>query len=83
LSADKKRAKRVIYALEQSLTAWGGPTKIKFTQNQARQEGAKLNWEEWWANHRIYLHKKIGEPCTKQELNRLQNELRWVQHALR
>lgn len=92
LAADKKRAKRMAHALQQSLKAWGGPLRDK---PEVAQEAAQLRWDVWWADHQVMLANRVryvvtwctkaggDERWTKSAVVKLQNEQRWIEYALR
>jgi hypothetical protein len=95
LAADKRRCRRVSHALGQCVKAWGGTTKIPANKDEVLREAAQLNWATWQADLELYLNSRIRYVATwqvktggdqswaKKAVVRLQNELRWVQYALR
>lgn len=95
LADDKRRAKRVLHALDQCLTAWGGqPTeweeasKIAATlditawreQHEVRIRARQKYLATWWIR---YGNQNGDKRFVNQAINRLENELRWVAYALR
>lgn len=94
LALDKRRAKRVLHAENQSYAAWGGTT-LPLAEDGLNQEAAQLDWKRWlqeqdaWLTARIrYLvtwGRKTGadEAWIKSSVVRLTNEQRWVNYALR
>lgn len=95
LAADKRTAKRIAYALDQCLKAWGGPVMLTMKKEEIQRQGAQVDWNVWWADQQAYInqrmryvvtwqHKHAGDlRWTKSSVVRFRNELRWVQHALR
>jgi hypothetical protein len=91
LAADKRRARRVAFALKQSLEAWGGPTAGKWDLSQ---EAAQLDWDSWLGEHKVKLNNRITyvstwgvkrnhERWAKSAVVKLNNEARWLAYALR
>lgn len=95
LAQDKRKAKRVSYALTQCLKAWGGPVRLAGREDEINREAAQLVWDKWWADLQVELNNKMrlivtwqmktnGDPVwMRRAVVRLQNEQRWVQYALR
>lgn len=91
MSDDRRRCRRVVHALQQPLEAWGGFVDT----GDLSAEAAQLDWEKWAGEEQTYLHNRMRLVATlginfpehltwaKQAFTRLQNEARWVQHALR
>jgi hypothetical protein len=94
LALDKRRAKRIGHVAAQLLGSWSGKTKLPPAPAVTR-EAATVDWKQWWAEHRIWLMNRqryIATWCLKYEadakwcksaLVKLNNELLWLEHALR
>jgi hypothetical protein len=91
LAADKKRARRVRWALSQALDSWGGPVREK---QDVAKEAAQLDWNTWWGEQQVHLNNRIvyiatwgikrnQERWAKSAVVKLNNELHWVSYAMR
>jgi hypothetical protein len=96
LSLDRKRAKRVAHALDQSLRAWRPSNRRSFGFNEEviRREGAQLEWDKFAGEHRATVYTSIRLVATWSVKNdelrwgrsavvNLMNELSWIIYALR
>jgi transcription elongation factor GreA-like protein len=96
LSDDKRAARRVAFALEQVLRAWGGPTR-RPSKEELMPEAAQLDWKRWWRYEKMCIKHQMRYIATWQSkqddkktklwatsaMNKLLNEMRWVEYALR
>lgn len=94
LALDKRRARRVAHALDQSLLSWTKkPPKVKPDEND-RRAGAQLDWIEFVGHHALGVQDSLRLVATWSMRNdqevwgrsavvRLNNELHWVSYALR
>jgi hypothetical protein len=96
LALDKKRVKRVLHVLSQSLKAWDAADRIAQIDltDELRREGAQLNWAQFAADYRAYLEGRIKYVATwstqtghtewgKKAVVRLNNERSWLEYAMR
>jgi hypothetical protein len=96
LALDKKRARRVLHVLKQCLNQWSKGHRLDdlIINDDIRREGAQLDWESWWDNHRSYLEMRLRYVATwsvqadqrrwgKTAVVRLNNETSWMRYALR
>lgn len=94
LALDKKRARRVAHALNQSLKGWTKKKTELPADDQIRQEGAQIIWETWGEAHLADLgtHLRIlatwavthgEEAWGKSAVVKLENEINWLSYALR
>jgi hypothetical protein len=95
LALDKKRARRVRHALEQCLQGWAGELPALPVNDVLRTEAAKINWEQWWAEHQVWLDGRVklvvtwcyktgaDERWTKSAVVKYQNETKWLNYAMR
>jgi hypothetical protein len=94
LALDKKRSRRVIHALNQSLSGWSKKQpKIKLTPETER-DGAQLEWEQFYPEHMTQLNSELRIVSTwsiqndearwgRSAVVNLENEMRWLRYALR
>ena len=94
LALDKKRARRAGHALGQSLKQWTKRRQQLPLDDKVRMEGAQISWEVWSSTHVNALEKELRCAATyalrsdeerwgKSAVVRLENELKWLQIALR
>lgn len=94
LALDKKRARRAGHALGQSLKQWTKRKQNLPNDDGVRMEGAQINWESWAEAHISELQQQLRcvttyalrsneERWGKSAVVRLENELKWLQIALR
>lgn len=95
LAIDKKRAKRLAYAAEQSLKGWGAePAEY----GEATKIAATIRFEQWWEEHERRIRARQRYIATwghrygdrngdarwcKSAIVKLNNELKWLAYALR
>lgn len=90
LATDKQRSKRIAHVAQQCVTAWGGTTSV----TDAKTEAAQVIWTKWWEQHATWLRNRMrylatwgikggDEKWAKKALVRLNNELSWLEYALR
>lgn len=94
LADDKRRAKRIAHVAAQLLKTWGG-TSLNGSGADAKREAAIVDWRKWYEEHRIWLVNRqryiatwvikteANEKWGKSALVKLNNELNWIEHALR
>jgi hypothetical protein len=95
LREDKKRCRRVAHVARQCLEAWGGET-TKAVPKDVRKEAAQVVWDKWWEAHQVVLRTRLTyianwglvqdadtQRWAKGAVQRLQNELNWLNYALR
>lgn len=94
LALDKRRAKRIGHVAGQLLSAWAGKAKLP-PPPEVNREAAIVDWKAWWEEHRTWLlnrQRYIATWCQKYEadakwcksaLVKLNNELVWLEYALR
>jgi len=96
LSTDKKRCRRVLHVLKQSLEAWskdGAKVDWRKPTDEDQVRGAALNWAEWYEATKIHLENrrayiatygiKTNSDWAKKAVTRLTNELSWLAYAMR
>jgi hypothetical protein len=94
LALDKKRGRRVAHALHQALTGWTKRPPQVTLDDEIRRLGAQLNWTSWQPavlrsieeQRRCvatYAVRSGQERWGKSAIVRLNNELKWVEYALR
>lgn len=94
LAIDKKRARRVAHALSKALTGWTKRPPQVTVDDEIRRLGAQLNWTSWQPavtgtieeQRRCvatYAIRSGQERWGKSAIVRLNNELKWVEYALR
>lgn len=94
LAEDKRRCRRVGWALRQSLLQWTKRVELPEASDEIRQAGAQLDWQEFEELHLATLTTATKRAATWAALNgerkwgasivtRLENERRWVMHSLR
>lgn len=94
LAIDKKRAKRVGHAINQSLKGWIRKTPVLPLDAKIRQEGAQLDWKIWHEAHVAEVANQLRlistwaiqndeERWAKSAVVRLENELNWISYAMR
>lgn len=92
LALDKKRARRVLHVLRQSLAAWGGTEREP--TGEERSAGAQLDWQPWCEAHQVEVQARLKYVATwgkktgnlrfaKTAVVRLKQELEWMAYALR
>ena len=94
LALDKKRAKRVGWALTQSLICWSKKApKIQVTA-EVQREGHHLEWDQFILSHVTQLNTDLRLLATwaiqndesrwgRTAVVNLENELRWLNYAMR
>lgn len=95
LANDKKRCKRVLHVLKQSMQSWSSNTTVEWRApvEDDRIRGASLDWNIWYEETRVHLMNlrayiatygmtKNGEWARK-AVTRLTNELSWLAYAMR
>jgi len=94
LALDKKRAKRVNWVLEQSLSGWTKKrAKIQITA-EIQREGAQLEWGQFIPAHLTQLNSELALVATwaiqneetrwgRSAVVNLENEIRWLLYAMR
>jgi hypothetical protein len=91
LALDKRRAKRVAWALARVLEGWGGPVRGHWDVQAA---AAQLKWDSWWGEQEVLITnrmryvatwgiKRNNEKWAKTAIVKFNNELRWVSYAMR
>lgn len=94
LALDKKRARRTTWALTQALRAWSRRLPTLEVDAESRVAGAQLVWEQFKAEHAAALNERMRLISTwalmndsqifgKKAVVKLNNELNWVDYALR
>lgn len=94
LAVDKKRARRCGHALGQSLKQWTKRKQDLPLDDSVRREGAQIKWTEWAEAHCVdiknqlrcvatYAIRSDQERWGKSAVVRLENELKWLEFALR
>lgn len=94
LALDKKRARRMAAALQQSLKGWSVHPNIFNTDEQVRREGARILWDSWLIKHSTDIQEELRIVATWAILHdeerwgrscvvKLENELAWTDYALR
>jgi hypothetical protein len=94
LSADKRRAKRVAHVAGQCVSAWG-IKKPQAPVADITRQAAQVVWQRWWEDHRVWLLNRMryiatwqyktggDERWAKSAITKLNNELGWLEYALR
>lgn len=95
LAEDKRRCRRVSWALRQSLRQWTPKVELPNPVPEGlRQAGAQLEWTVYREQHDAILTERTKRAATWAALNGekkwgativtcLENERRWITHALR
>ena len=95
LAQDKRRAKRIAHVAGQLLDAWAGPKGRKQAKVEITREAATVDWPRWWEDHQIWLENRrryiatwsekntVDRTWAKGALVRINNELSWLQYAMR
>lgn len=94
LALDKRRGRRVGHALSQSLRSWAGKLPTLEMTNDVRKTGAQLDWARFREEHATQVMTRLrliatwgirsgNQDYAKSACVRLQNELSWVEYALR
>lgn len=92
LALDKKRARRLLHPITQSISAWGGVSREATPEEVSA--GAQVHWSLWYEEHtvlvvarRLYLAtwaKRTGQlRFGKSAVVRLTQELDWLEYAMR
>lgn len=92
LADDKRRARRVLHPLRQSLAIWGGEDREP--TNEEKSAGSQIKWGEWFEEHcavvvnrRVYIAtwaKQTGQlRLGKSAMVRLTQEIDWLEYAMR
>jgi hypothetical protein len=92
LALDKKRARRSLHVLLQSLLLWGG--KQRDPTSDEKVAGAQLDWDYWHESHRTVATRHLTHLATwgkraghlrfgKSAVVRITQELDWLEYALR
>jgi len=93
LALDKKRARRVAHALQSSIKGWTKRYTLPDSQ-EIRRAGAQLDWERFRIEHATKAQERLRLLATwaihneqdrwgRSAVVRLENELKWVDWALR
>jgi hypothetical protein len=93
LARDKKIAKRLAHCFRKSLEGWHG-VEVAIDEPDIRQRAAVVKWGDLAAGRRAYLLARFApyatlaidagqEPWGNHILTLLQNELGWIDYALR
>lgn len=91
LASDKQYCRRIEHVATQCATAWGGALQVS---GDVGREAAIVKWDKWCQDHKVWLTNRMkyiatwasngGDPkFAKSALVKLQNELRWVEYAMR
>lgn len=94
LAADKKRAKRVSWALKQSLAGWSKKFPKLPVDEELRVAGAQLVWQTWYEEFMTEVNEQARIVVTWSVQNdeqrwgrsavvKFENELNWVSYAMR
>jgi len=94
LALDKKRSKRVGWALEQALTGWTRKQPKFQVTEEIQREGAQLDWHEFVPAHLTQLNSELCLVATwaiqndearwgRSAVVNLENEIRWLTYAMR
>ena len=94
LALDKKRAKRVGWALEQALGGWTRKRVSYQVTAEIQREGAQLEWELFVPAHLTQLNTELCLVATwaiqndearwgRSAVVSLENEIRWMTYAMR
>jgi hypothetical protein len=94
LALDKKRARRVAFALHQALRGWTKKGASIVVDETTRREGAQLDWATWQPAFLTETRQQLQCAATwavknseerwgKSAVVRFENELKWVEFALR
>lgn len=94
LAEDKRRCRRTSWALRQALLQWTKRIVLPEATDEIRQTGAALDWPTFGEQHLAVLTERTRRAATWAALNgerkwggmivtRLENERRWITHALR
>lgn len=98
LADDKRRCRRVLHVLRQQMLSWAEQDESRIQQRpideEDRREGSTLLWKTWWKDHKKYLEQrraylatwglKTGEKTyANKSVNRLDQELKQMEHAMR
>lgn len=92
LALDKKRSRRILHPLRQSLVAWGG--KERAPTEADKRAGAQVDWPVWLEEQEAWLQARLRYVATwakasgnlrfgKSAVVRLTQELEWLRYALR
>jgi hypothetical protein len=94
LALDKKRSRRVLHALNQSFRGWTKATPYLEATKEIKAEGAVINWVAWREEHLTIVRHRLRvlttwavraeeEAWGKQVVVKLENEIGWIEYALR
>jgi hypothetical protein len=94
LALDKKRSRRMLHALMQSLSSWGSRNQKFPLDDEIRLIGVHLNWETFKPAHLVTIQNRMTYVATysirmedtkwgRSAVMRLENEYKWVSYALR
>ena len=98
LARDKQMCRRTLHVLHQQLRSWSERDESRVSWRSPTKEdqiaGAQLLWPQWWKNHKKYLEqrrqyyatwglKKGDKRFSNQAVNRLTQELYFMEHAMR
>ena len=92
LALDKKRTRRALHVVMQSLLVWGGMPRDPTSDEKVA--GAQLNWGYWHESHRTVATRHLTHLATwgkraghlrfaKSAVVRITQELDWLEYALR
>jgi len=94
LAIDRKRARRMAWAIKQSKTGWSKRNGKMPEDPELRIEGAQLIWPEWYAAYTTTLASEATAAITwavrndeqrwgRSAVVKFDNELNWVSYAMR
>ena len=92
LALDKRRTRRALHVVMQSLLVWGGMPRAQTAEEKSA--GAQLDWEVWPEEHRTVANRHLTHLATwgkraghlrfaKSAVVRITQELDWLEYALR
>jgi hypothetical protein len=94
LAADKRRCKRIAHVAAQCIASWGGKVSAKLPSDVTK-EAATVDWHKYSAEQQVWLTNRMRFIATWQSVTngdarwaksaivKLNNELVWLQYALR
>jgi hypothetical protein len=94
LAKDKSRCRRVAHVAFQCARSWSNRKTVTLADDVG-QEAAQVVWARWYEEHRVFLHTRlnyiaswayatgVSDKWTKKAIVRLNNEVRWLEYAMR